>query len=58
MKRVILLIAYCQATLVNEVDGKDVTTTNYVRYTDHYAKVYGKWYIKQRRTTFLFMESR
>ena len=51
-------IAYCQATLVNEVDGKDVTTTNYVRYTDHYAKVDGKWYIKQRRTTFLFMESR
>lgn len=51
-------IAYCQATLVNEVDGKDVTTTNYVRYTDHYAKVDGKWYIKQRRTTFLFMETR
>ena len=51
-------IAYCQATLVNEVDGKDVTTTNYVRYTDHYSKVDGKWYIRQRRTTFLFMESR
>ncbi len=51
-------IAYCQATLVNEKDGKDITTTNYVRYTDHYAKVDGKWYIKQRRTTFLFMERR
>ena len=51
-------IAYCQATLVNEVEGKDVTTTNYVRYTDHYAKVDGKWYIRQRRTTFLFMEQR
>ena len=44
--------AYCQATLVNEEDGKDVMTTNYVRYTDLYAKVDGKWYIKRRRTTF------
>ena len=51
-------IAYCQATLVNTKDGKDITTTNYVRYTDHYVKVDGKWYIKQRRTTFLFAETR
>ncbi len=27
-------IAYCQATLVNEVDGLDIAATNYVRYTD------------------------
>ena len=46
-------VAYCQATLVNEVDGKDVVATNYVRYSDIYAKVDGKWYIKRRRTTFL-----
>ncbi|MCR4951975.1 MAG: nuclear transport factor 2 family protein [Solobacterium sp.] len=49
--------AYCQATLVNTVDGKDITTANYVRYTDHYVKVDGKWYIKKRRTTFLFSET-
>lgn len=49
-------IAYCQATLVNEEDGKDVMTTNYVRYTDLYAKVDGKWYIKRRRTTFLISD--
>ena len=48
--------AYCQATLVNEEDGKDVMTTNYVRYSDVYAKVDGKWYIKRRRTTFLIMD--
>ena len=48
--------AYCQATLVNEEDGKDVMTTNYVRYTDLYAKVDGKWYIKRRRTTFLISD--
>ena len=48
--------AYCQATLVNEENGKDVMTTNYVRYTDLYAKVDGKWYIKRRRTTFLISE--
>jgi ketosteroid isomerase-like protein len=51
-------IAYCQATLVNEKDGKSTATTNYVRYTDRYAKVDGKWYIEKRRTTFLFSESR
>ena len=48
--------AYCQATLVNEIDGKDVMTTNYVRYADEYAKVDGKWYIKRRRTTFLISD--
>ena len=50
--------AYCQATLVNEENGKDVITTNYVRYGDVYAKVNGKWYIKRRRTTFLISEKR
>lgn len=48
--------AYCQAALVNEVDGKDVITTNYVRYADLYVKKDGKWYIKRRRTTFLISE--
>ena len=48
--------AYCEATLVNEVDGKDVLTTNYVRYSDKYVKVDGKWYIKRRRTTFLISD--
>ena len=50
--------AYCEATLVNEEDGKDIITTNYVRYTDHYVKVDGKWYIKRRRTTFLITDKR
>ena len=46
-------IAYCTATLVNEVNGKDIGTTNYVRYSDNYVKQNGKWYIKTRRTTFV-----
>lgn len=46
-------IAYCTATLVNEVNGKDIGTTNYVRYSDNYVKQNGKWYIKTRRTTFI-----
>lgn len=46
-------IAYCTATLVNEVNGKDIGTTNYVRYSDNYVKQGGKWYIKKRRTTFI-----
>ncbi len=46
-------IAYCTATLVNEVNGKDIGTTNYVRYSDDYVKQGGKWYIKKRRTTFI-----
>lgn len=48
--------AYCTATLVNEVDGKDIITSNYVRYSDLYSKVGGKWYIKRRRTTFLISD--
>lgn len=48
--------AYCQATLVNEEDGKDIITTNYVRYADVFAKVDGKWYIRRRRTTFLITD--
>ena len=51
-------IAYCQATLVNEIGGRDIAATNYVRYTDHCAKIGGKWLIQKRRTTFLFTESR
>lgn len=46
-------IAYCTATLVNEINGKDIGTTNYVRYSDNYIKQGGKWYIKKRRTTFI-----
>ena len=49
-------IAYCVATLANDVDGKDIVTSNYVRYSDLYAKVDGKWYIKCRRTTFLISD--
>ena len=49
-------IAYCVATLVNDVDGKDIVTSNYVRYSDLYAKVDGKWYIKRRRTTFMISD--
>ncbi len=48
--------AYCQATLVNVEDGKDVMTTNYVRYADVYAKVDGKWFSKRRRTTFIISD--
>lgn len=49
-------VAYCVATLVNDVDGKRIVTDNKVRYTDEYSKVDGKWYIKKRRTTFLISE--
>lgn len=47
--------AYCEATLSNDLV---TVTTNYVRYTDHYAKVDGKWYLKKRRTVFVYAESR
>ena len=51
-------INYCMATLVNDVDGKDIITTNYVRYADQYVKIDGRWYIKRRRTCFLISEKR
>ena len=50
--------AYCMATLVNDEDGKDVITTNYVRYADQYVKTDGRWHIKRRRTCFLISEKR
>ena len=28
---------------MNDVDGKDIVTSNYVRYSDLYAKVDGDW---------------
>lgn len=49
--------AYCQATLVNEVEGKQMITVNNVRYSDVYQKVEGRWYIKKRRTTFLISDT-
>jgi hypothetical protein len=48
--------AYCQATLVNDVEGKKIMTVNHVRYRDCYQKVDGKWYLEKRRTTFLISE--
>ena len=48
--------AYCQATLISDVDGKSIVTVNDVRYNDLYKKVDGKWYIEKRRTTFLISE--
>ena len=50
-------IAYCQASLVRNQAGKDMITIHDVRYTDHYQKVNGKWYIQKRRTTFLISET-
>ena len=50
-------VAYCEATLVREEKGKNVLTTNYVRYADKYVKVDGRWYISRRRTTFLISDS-
>lgn len=35
------------------MNGKDIGTKNYVRYSDNYVKENNKWYIKTRRTTFI-----
>ena len=51
-------INYCMATLVNDEDGHDVITTNYVRYADQYVKQDGHWLIMRRRTCFLISEKR
>ena len=50
-------IAYCQATLIRENNGKDIATVNSVRYFDQYEKRDGKWYIAVRRSTFIIMDS-
>lgn len=49
-------ISYCQASFVNDEDGKNYLTTNYIRYTDNYVKQNGKWYIKRRRSVFLITD--
>ena len=48
-------VAYCEAMLS---DDMKTVTTNYVRYSDHYVKVDGRWYLKRRRTVFIYSESR
>ena len=51
-------ISYCQASFVNDEDGKTVITANSIRYSDIYEKRDGKWYIKRRRSIFLISEKR
>ena len=51
-------IAYCQAMLIQEEDGKDVLTCNSIVYSDLYRKIDGKWYIQRRRSNFLVSEKR
>lgn len=49
-------ISYCQASFINDEDGEEYLTTNYIRYTDNYIKQNGRWYIKRRRSTFLITD--
>jgi len=48
--------SYCLVTLIGEVDGKRVMTTQGVSYEDEYARVNNKWLIAKRASTFVYTD--
>lgn len=49
---------YLLAALVNEVEGKEMMTTNRVRCEDKYVKQAGKWLIAEREQNFVFSDTK
>ncbi len=51
-------IHYCQASLVQEEDGRDVLTEHSIRYTDTLVNHDGQWLISRREQHFVLSEKR
>ena len=51
-------IHYCQASLVQEEDGRDVLTEHSIRYTDTLVNRDGQWLISRREQHFVLSEKR
>lgn len=51
-------INYCQVTLVEEKDGKQIAQFHSVRYQDSYQKINGEWLISKRIANFMISETR
>lgn len=47
-------ISYCQVVLIGDQNGKRIANTSYVIYNDIYQKIGGKWYIKHRKSNFVW----
>lgn len=47
-------IHYCQATIENEKNGKNVLNVSYIRYTDTLVKQNDQWLISQREQHIIF----
>lgn len=51
--------AYCQVVLIGKnEDGKNIMTTQGVRYTDTYKKVNGEWLIASRASNFMWTDTK
>ncbi|MBQ3426794.1 MAG: nuclear transport factor 2 family protein [Clostridia bacterium] len=51
--------AYCQVVLIGKnEEGKNVMTTQGVRYTDTYKKVNGEWLIASRASNFVWTDTK
>lgn len=50
-------VAYCTVTMIQKAeDGSRMKTNMLTRYDDHYVKVDGQWYIKDRTSHFVWQE--
>lgn len=47
-------VSYCTVTLISNVNEQRVKITFGIRYLDEYVKIRGKWYIKNRKSNFLW----
>lgn len=49
---------YCQATIMNEEDGRKVLNISYIRYVDQLVKQNNQWLINDREQHIIFNEKR
>lgn len=49
-------IAYCQVTLIKEMNGQRIKQTSGVRYHDRYVFQDGKWLIAERLSNFMWTD--
>lgn len=50
-------VSYCQVVLIGNQNGTKTSHTSYVIYNDTYQKIDGKWYIKHRKSNFVWTKT-
>lgn len=51
-------VCYCQVVMIAESNGKRTFRQQGVRYTDEYQKINGRWYIKNRVSNFMWVDTK